>query len=126
MNKSLRLAGLAVLALTLTCMCLAGPLRVHHNRMPARSGCVLGCGTFCRAFGLLTYRTCGTCYCYSPTTVVGCGGCTGSGYSGCTGYTGCGGGCYSGCDGGWGGCGGGGWGGCGGGGCGGGGCGGGC
>lgn len=116
MNKSLRLATLTVLALVLTCMCLAGPLHFHHGRMPF-TGCVLGCGTYCRALGMLTYRTCSTCYCYSSTPVVGCGGCSGSGYTGCDGggYTGCDGG---GCTGGWGGCSGGG--------CGGGGCGGGC
>ena len=116
MNKTLRLAALTVLALVLTCMCLARPVHVHRGRMPL-TGCVLGCGNYCRAFGLLTYKTCNSCYCYAPTPVVGCGGC--AGYSGCTGYTGCDGGytgCNGGCNGGWGGCGG----------CGGGGCGGGC
>jgi hypothetical protein len=117
MNKTLRLASLAVLALLLTCMCLARPGRSH--RMP-RTGCVLGCGNYCRAFGMLTYKSCHSCYCYQPTPVLGGGGggCSG----GCTGFTGCTGGCYSGCDGGSGGCGS--DGGCGGGGCGGGGCGG--
>ena len=112
MNKSLRLAALTVLALVLTCMCLARPVHIHPGRMP-HTGCVLGCGNYCRAFGMLTYRTCSSCYCYPPTPVVSCGG-------GCNGYTGCSG--ESGCSGGDG-CGGGG---CGGGGCGGGGCGGGC
>jgi hypothetical protein len=49
MNKSLRLAALTVLALVLTCMCLAGPIHTHHGRMPV-TGCVLGCGNYCRAF----------------------------------------------------------------------------
>jgi hypothetical protein len=112
MHKTLRLAALTVLALVLTCMCLARPFPGHRT---PRTGCVLGCGNYCRAFGLLTYNTCQSCYCYQPAPVVGCsGGC--SGYTGCSGETGSG---CMGCDGGWGGCGGGG---CGGGGCGGGGC----
>jgi hypothetical protein len=117
MNKSLRLAALTVLALVLTCMCLARPVHIHPGRIP-RTGCVLGCGNYCRAFGLATYKTCYSCSCYPPTPVVACGGCTGTGYTGCSGESGCSGETGNGC-GGWGGCGGGG---CGGGGCGGGGC----
>jgi hypothetical protein len=113
MNQTVRLAALAVLALALTCLCLAQP--VHHRF--AHANCVPRCGHYCRSLGLLTYETCRTCFCYGPPT-GGCygggcyGGCSGGGYGGgCGGY---GGGC------GGGGCGGGGCGGCGGGGCGGG------
>jgi hypothetical protein len=118
MNKHFRLAALAVLALVLTSLCLAGPFRPH--RPIHTTGCVLGCFNYCRAFGLATYKSCTSCYCYQPAPpVVGCsgGGCSGGSY-GCDGSSG------EGCEGcsGWG-CGG--WGGCGGGGCGGGGCGGG-
>ena len=56
MNKSLRLAALTVLALVLTCLCLARPIHTH-SRFP-RTGCVLGCGNYCRAFGMQTYKTC--------------------------------------------------------------------
>jgi len=114
MNKTVRLALLAVLALTLTCLCLAGP--IHHHRMP-HSSCVPRCGHYCESLGLLTRETCSSCTCYSPAPVYyGCSGCGYSGSYGCDGGYGC-----YGCDG----CGGYG-GGCGGGGCGGGGCGGGC
>jgi hypothetical protein len=111
MNKSLRLAALTVLALMLTCMCLAMPI---HGHRPIRTGCVLGCGNYCRAFGMATYKSCTSCYCYQPAPVVGCSGSAGTvGYTGCNGETS--GGCEgSGCSGGWGGCGGGGGGGCGG------------
>lgn len=113
MNTSLRLALLAVLALVLTCLCLARPIR--RGRVP-QSGCVQGCGNYCRELGLIPVRMCKSCYCFAPTPVaVGCSG-SSSGYTGCSGVpsSGCDG---SGCDGS---------GGCGGGGCGGGGCGGGC
>lgn len=115
MNKTVRLAALAVLAFTLTCLALAGPI---HHRLPG-SNCVQRCASYCRSLGMMTYETCTSCYCYPPAG-YGCYGCAG----------GCSGGCYGGCYGGGYGCGCGGYGcsggGCGGGGCGGGGCGGGC
>jgi hypothetical protein len=99
MNKTVRLAALVVLALALTCLCLAQPGFPHKIPHP---NCVPKCAHSCRSLGMLTYQTCKSCYCYLPTP-VGCdGGCSGcSGYSGCEG--GCYGGCYGGCDGGCGG-----------------------
>jgi len=117
MIKTVRLAALAVLAFTLTCLCLAGPIGGHRFN---RGNCVQRCGSYCESIGMLAHESCSACYCYSPAPVyAGCYGGCGDGEGGCYG------GCYGGCDGcggwgcgGWGGCGGG----CGGGGCGGGGC----
>jgi len=127
MNQKFRLAALAVLALVLTCLCLARPIRPHRT---PHSGCVQRCGSYCRSLGMLTSQSCSSCTCYPPPVFLG--GCEGGCYGGygCSGYGGCSGG-YSGCNG-YGGCSGGDYGGCGGdgcggfGGCGGGGCGGGC
>src|SRR5579862_8009019 len=112
MNQTVRLTLLTVLALVLTCLCFARPIRVH--RMP-HSNCVQRRGSYCRSMGMLTNQSCNSCSCYPPPVVTG--GC----YGGCYGGYGCGGDGGDGCGGF--GCGGGG---CGGGGCGGGGCGGGC
>jgi len=71
MNKAVRLAALAVLALTLTCLCLAGPGLPH--RIP-HSGCVPRCAHYCRTLGLRAYQTCSSCYCYPADSGAGCGG----------------------------------------------------
>lgn len=117
MNKTVRLAALAVLALALTSLCLARSPGFTYRHRISHSNCVPRCGRVCTALGLLTYQTCSSCYCYLPTPAVG--GCGGGCYygGGCYGGGCYGGGCYGG------GC----YGGCyGGGGCDGGGCGGGC
>ena len=108
MNKTVRLVVLAVLALALTCLCLAQPARLHRNN---HSNCVPRCEKYCRSLGLLARVSCKSCTCYSAG-----GGCYGGCYGGGCYGGGCSGGCYGGCNGGCDGCGGGG---CGGGGCGG-------
>ena len=65
MNKTVRLIVLTVLALTLTCFCLARsrPGTIHRNPQHV---CVPRCASYCSALGMLTYQTCSSCYCYAP------------------------------------------------------------
>jgi hypothetical protein len=82
MNKTLRLAALSVLALVLTCLCLAGP--GPHRKIPL-SICIQRCERYCGALGLVAMPVCHPCRCYLPAS--GCGGCAGFG-DGCGGYSG--------------------------------------